>query len=161
MANASSARRNAIEQYGRMAGEMRNTDYNQAAEIARAKDERNKFLAQNSIERQRQNIGAQNTAQQDNLAQQQRANDANVAMANDEKRRQAEAERQHYQDQLKFVAGKTGQQQLLAGYYGNTANAKAKAQVDMGKGIGGLGEEAATAYATGGMSEAIPKKGIS
>ena len=160
MANASSARRNAIQQYGQMAGEMRNTDYNQSAEIARAKDERNKFLAQNSIERQRTNVGALNTAQQANLTTQQRINDANVAMANEEKRRQAEAQQLAYQDKLKFVAGKTGQQQLLADYYGNTANAKAKAQVAMGKGIGGLGEQAAQAYATGGMSEAIPKKGV-
>jgi hypothetical protein len=79
-------------------------------------------------------------------------------MQNAEKQRQATAQQQTYQDKLKFVAGKTGQQQSLADFYGNTANAKAQAQVNMGKGIGGLGDSAAKAYATGGLSEAMPKK---
>jgi hypothetical protein len=154
MANASSARRNAIQQYGQLAGEMRNTDYNQAAEIARAKDERNKFLAQNSIERQRTNVGAQNVAQQANLSQQQRANDANVAMANEEKRRQAEAERQHYQDQQSIASARANVLTGQANYSGQQAQNTAASYAGMGSAVGtGLG-----AYGQSSKLDEILKK---
>ena len=136
MANASSARRNAIEQYGRMAGEMRNTDYNQASEIARAKDERNKFLAQNSIERQRQNIGALNSAQQSNLQEQQRIADANNAMKNAETQRQSQAQRDYFQDKLGLASAKANALTGQANYYGQQAQNTAASYGAMGSAVG-------------------------
>jgi hypothetical protein len=158
MAQAQQRALQALGQSSDMAGNIRSQDFGVNQAKASAIDERNRFLSQNSIERQRQNVGALNTAQQTNLAEQQRIADANASMQNAEKQRQVEAQRQTYADKMAFVAGKTGQQQALANYYGNTANAKAQAQVNMGKGIGGLGDQAAQAYFTGGLSEAIPKK---
>jgi hypothetical protein len=136
MANASSARRNAIEQYGRMAGEMRNTDYNQASEIARAKDERNKFLAQNSIERQRQNVGALNSAQQSNLQEQQRIADANNAMKNAETQRQSQAQRDYFQDKLGLASAKANALTGQANYYGQQAQNTAASYGAMGSAVG-------------------------
>jgi hypothetical protein len=148
----------ALSESGAMASGMRNQDFSVNSAKASALDERNRFLAENSINRQQRNVGSMNQAQRLNLDEQQRIADANAQMQNAEKQRQATAQQQTYQDKLKFVAGKTGQQQSLADFYGNTANAKAQAQVNMGKGIGGLGDSAAKAYATGGLSEAMPKK---
>jgi len=158
MAQAQQRALQALGQSSDMASQVRSQDFGVNQAKASALDERNQFLARNSIERQRQNVGALNTAQQSNLAEQQRIADANIAMQNKEKQRQVDAQRQTYQDKMAFVAGKTNQQGALANYYGNTANAKAQAQVNMGKGIGGLGEQAAQAYFTGGASELIPKK---
>jgi hypothetical protein len=136
MANASSARRNAIEQYGRMAGEMRNTDYNQASEIARAKDERNKFLAQNSIERQRQNVGVTNAGELYKAQEQQRIADANASMKNAETQRQSQAQRDYFQDKLGLASAKANALTGQANYYGQQAQNTAASYGAMGSAAG-------------------------
>lgn len=140
MAQASSARRQAIEQLGRSAGEIRQADYNQAADKARAIDERDRFLAENTIARQQRNTQSVNQAQQLNLTEQQRIADANTQMKNNELLRQRDAEQRQYSDKLNYAAGITGQQGKLAGFYGDTANQKAQAQMGMAKGAGGLAD---------------------
>jgi hypothetical protein len=142
MAQAQQRALAALGQSADLSSGIRSQDFGVNQARAGALDERNRFLAQNSIERQRTNVGAQNAAQQANLATQQRINDANVAMANAEKQRQAQAQQQVYADKLNWAAGASGQQRALAGYHGATADAKAQAQKDMGAGIGGLAEYA-------------------
>ena len=144
MAQAQQRALQALGQSADLASGVRSQDFGVASAKAGALDERNKFLAQNSIARQRQNVGELNAAQQSNLAQQQKTNDANVAMANEEKRRQAEAQHAQYADKLAWAGGAAGQSQNLSKYYGDTANAKAQQQKDIGSGIGGLAEFALT-----------------
>jgi hypothetical protein len=140
MAQAAAARRGALQQHADLASGVRSQDFGVNQAKATAIDERNRFLAQNTIARQRQNVGALNTAQQANLAEQQRIADANAAMQNAEKQRQATAQQQTYNDKLKWAAGASGQQQNLADYHGETAAAKAQAQKDIGSGIGGIAD---------------------
>lgn len=137
MAQASSARRNALQQYAQLAGELRQMDYNQAADIARAKDERGRFLAQNSIARQQRNVGALNEAQQTNLREQQRIADANTQMQNQEKYRQRDAERAKFQDTLGLAQAKAGQLGGQAQYYGQQAQNTAQSYAGMGSALGG------------------------
>ena len=118
------------------AGNLRTQDYGVASDKARAIDERNRFLNQNAVARQSRNIAARNEAQAANLSNKQRLSDANIGMANQEKLRQAEAERQFYQDKLELAKAKanarTGQQQ----YYQNEADRTAEMFSNVGKGVG-------------------------
>jgi hypothetical protein len=140
MAQAQERALQALNSSGTMASNMRNQDFGIAEAQAQAVDERNRFLANNSIGRQTRNVAALNTAQQQNLANNQSISNANTTLANTEAQRQATALQQQYQDKLNYAAGITGQQGKLANYYGDTANAKAAAQVAMGKGVGQIAD---------------------
>ena len=156
MSQAQSKALQAIGQSSDMASNLRGQDFQTAKAKAGALDERNRFLQENSIARQRSNVGALNEAQQANLKEQQGVADANVRQSNEEKQRQAVAKQQQYRDKLNYAAGITGQQSAQAKFYGDTANAKVQANKDMGKGAGGLAESIAT-YA---MSDETKKENI-
>jgi hypothetical protein len=140
MAQAQERALSALGQSAQQAGSMRSQDLDVAKTKAEALDERNRFLAQNSISRQGRNVGALNEAQQQNLANAQSIKNQNVTAANQELQRQVQAQQQTYADKLKYAAGITGQQQAAANYYGDTANAKAAQQVAMGKGVGQMAD---------------------
>ena len=136
MAQAQARAMEAIKNSAGMAGQVREQDFGVAGDKARAIDERNRFLAENTISRQQRNVQNLNQAQVANLQEQQRIADYNTQLKNTELLRQREAEQAQYTDKLNYAAGITGQQKQLAQYHGNTADAKAKAQVDMAKGVG-------------------------
>jgi len=138
MAQAQQRALEALGQSSSMAQQMRSQDFNINEAKARAIDERNRMLLENSIARQRANVGALNTAQQANLKEQQRIADANVQQANEEKRRQMEAKQAQYGQKLNWAAGASGQASGLSDYYAKQAEAKAQQQKDTAKGIGGL-----------------------
>lgn len=161
MAQAQARALQALSDSGRMAGEIRGQDFGVESARAQALDERNRMLAQNSVARQRTNVGALNDAQKLNLGEQQRVADANIGMQNEEKRRQAQAQADRYNQQLQFTAGKTGQLRDMADFRGDQAQRKYQEQVAMGKGIGGLGDSAAKSFASGGMTDLIGAAGFS
>jgi len=136
MANMSAARRQALQQYANQAESLRNAQYNADALRAQALDERNRMLAQNSVARQASNVNRLNAAQQYNLDLKQK----DVAAANDELRRQADAKTNQYNQNLSYLAGKTGQMGQLADFRGQQAQRKYGENVQMGQGIGGLAD---------------------
>jgi hypothetical protein len=153
MAQAQERALSALGQSAQQAGSMRSQDLDVAKTKAQALDERNRFLAQNSISRQARNVGALNEAQQQNLANAQSIKNSNVNLANQEAQRQAQAQQQTYADKLRYAAGITGQQQAAATYYGAQGDSKAASQVAMGQGIGSLASSGLSAAGgLGGLS---------
>lgn len=136
MAQAQQRALQALGQSGEMAGQMQQAQFGRESQIASALDERNRFMAQNTIARQQRNVGTLNQAQAANLAEQQRLHEANIAA------RRAEAERQVAEQGNLFdrrlglgqakAAAQTGQAQQL----GQQAQATAQGYTQMGSGIG-------------------------
>lgn len=118
------------------AGSLRSQDYGVASDRARAIDERNRFLNQNAVARQMRNVSSRNEAQQYNLQNAQRLGEMNTNLANQEKLRQNEAERQFYQDKLNLAQAKanarTGQQQ----FYQDQAKQTQEMFTGLGKSVG-------------------------
>lgn len=142
-ADASRRALEALSQRANLAGSVRSQDMSAAEMRARAIDERNRFLYQNSVDRQRQNLSALNAAQASNLANQQRVSDMNVNQENEESLRQNEAKRQYYMDQLDLAKAKANAlnsqgQAASAGYQARGA-AQAGIASAIGQGIGAYG----------------------
>lgn len=138
MAQAQSRALEALKSSSDMASQARGQDFSVNQAKANAIDERNRFLAENSISRQQRNVSNLNSAQLANLQEQQRIADANAQLANAEKQRQAGAQSDQYNQKLGWASGKSGQLTQLGNYLGDLGNQKAQAQVAMGKGAGGL-----------------------
>lgn len=147
MGQASSAKRQALEQLGRMSGEMQQSEFNRKAELARALDERERFLQENSIARQRSNVGALNQAQQINLAEQQRIHEANIAAQRAEKERQVAEQGRMWDRNLKLGTAKANVLTGQATQLGQQAQATAQGYANMGTGV---------ATAAGGIGSAKP-----
>ncbi len=145
MAQAQQRALQALTNSGNMASDIRGQDFGVNQARASALDERNRFLAENSIGRQQRNVGALNNAQQANLSEQQRVADANVAMQNAEKARQAEAQRQYFQDKQNLASAKgnvlTGQANNYAQQAQNTAQSYANMGTAAGTALGAFAQK--------------------
>lgn len=131
----------ALSESGAMAGQVRGQDFGVESAKAQALDERNRFLAENSIARQTRNVGSMNQAQALNLSEQQRVNDANVEMANAEAARQAQEKGAQFDRKLAQAGGKSQAATNMAGYYGGQAQRTADQWAGVGNavatGVGG------------------------
>lgn len=127
----------ALGQSSDMASRMRGQDFDVSSSKARAIDERNRFLAENSMSRQSRNVSTMNQAQQANLAEQQRIADYNTQMKNQEMLRQNQAQRDLFQDKLNLASAKSGAQTGQANFYGQQAQQTAQQFAGMGSAIGG------------------------
>lgn len=141
----------ALGQRAQLAGGVRSQDLTAAEMRARAEDQRNQMLWQNSMETQRANIAARNAAQQQNLANMQRISEMNTQQANTEALRQKEAERQLYLDKMNLAAAKanavTGQ-----------ANITQQAASDKAKMYSGIGSAIGQGFAAYGANKSSPAK---
>jgi hypothetical protein len=98
---AAAASRNALEavaRYGTMSGEIRRQDFETASKIAEARDLRNKMLYENSVNMQQRNVRSQNEGKMFNINKAQEVSDANVRAANEELKRQVEAQAKDYEN---------------------------------------------------------------
>ena len=135
MAQASSARRNALEMMSRQAGELRQSDYNQASDRARALDERNRFVAQNAMAREAANVGAANEAQRYNLGESQRLHEQNIANRRAEELRQRQESGAQWDRKLSQAGGQSNAAQNMANFYGQQANQTAQQWQNIGQGV--------------------------
>lgn len=110
---------NSIMQSGNLAGQIRGQDFDVASTRARAEDELNRFNVANQISRQTRNIESLNEAQMANLKEKQRIADANIAMSNEELRRQNQAKMNDWQAKLNLAQSK-------GNIYGDQANQRLK-----------------------------------
>ena len=138
MAQAQQRALQALSESANQASNIRSQDLNVNTARAQALDERNRFLMQNSIDRQARNVGKLNEAQKANLAEQQRIADANAQMANQENQRQAAAKSSDFQNKLALASAKagayTGQQQ----YHQQQAQNTAQQYANIGSGVGSM-----------------------
>lgn len=138
------AQQRAMEALGKssdMAGSLRGQDFDVESTKAKALDERNRFLAENSIGRQQRNVGALNQAQMLNLEEQQRIADANVNQANLEAQRQSAEKGKQWDRKLNQAGGKATADQAMAQYYTGQAQRTSDQYVGAGNavatGVGG------------------------
>lgn len=136
MSQAQQRALHALGQSSDMASGIRGQDFANAQAKAQAIDERNRFLAENSIARQQRNVGALNAAQLQNLQEQQRIADANIQQANQEKLRQVQEQGNLYDRTLGYRQAKANALTGQAGYYGQQAANTAQSYGQMGAGIG-------------------------
>lgn len=127
---AASAAQNALQataQAGQLGGQIRGQDFSVNSAKAQAADELNRFNVSNQIARQQRNVANENQAQQQNLATQQQISNYNTQQANEERLRQAQAQRQNWQDQMSAAQARSnsllGQGQYNQQQAQNTANA--------------------------------------
>lgn len=162
MAQAQQRALQALGQSADVASQVRGQDFGVNQAKASALDERNRFLAQNSIERQRQNVGALNQAQQSNLSEQQRIADANASMKNAETQRQNQAQRDLFQDKLGLASAKANALTGQANYYGQQAQNTAASYGQMGSAVGtgitAYGQKQSTDAQTSKLDEILKAK---
>ena len=106
---AAQASQNALQamvQGGQLAGNIRGQDFDVNSTRAAAEDEVNRFNVQNSIGRQTRNVGMGNDAQQRNLGERQRIQDANTGQGNNELYRQRDAEAEEYRMKMAAAQAK-------------------------------------------------------
>ena len=129
----------ALSESGRMAGDVRSQDFGVDSARAQALDERNRMLAQNSVARQAGNVNRLNQAQQANLEEQQRIQDANTRMSNEEKLRQVNEQGRLYD--RRFTQAKAQADALTgqAKFSGQQAAQQQKFAQDIGSGLGTTG----------------------
>jgi hypothetical protein len=147
----------AMRMGGQLGGEIRGQDFNVASTKAKAADELAQFVARNSIERQRQNIGNLNQAQIANLANKQQLMSTNTQMANQERLRQSQAQRDYWQDKLSY--GQSMANALTGQAQQSRQQAQEKAQMigGIGSGVGtALGAYAAYGGGSGGTTTSEP-----
>lgn len=146
-AQASQNALQALNQRAQLAGSVRGQDMSAAEMKARAIDDRNRFLYENSASRQRSNLGALNQAQQANLANKQRLSEMNIGQSNQEQLRQNQAKRDYWQDQLGLAQAKAS---ALVGR-GQQAQQAGQAQANM---YAGLGSAVGQGFGAYGASQA-------
>lgn len=126
----------AIREAGSLGGQIRGQDFDVAQTKASAADRLAEFNLQNAIAQQQRNVFAKNQAQLENLSNAQRIANQNVDQANEELRRQQEARRAYYNQQLERARGMAGQYQNQAGYYQDESARKGQIGSSIGQGVG-------------------------
>lgn len=140
MSQAQSRALDALGQSGRMAGDVRAQDFGVEETKARALDERNRFLNENSIARQRQNVSTRNEAQRLNLAEQQQIAKANTQLANAEQLRQRNEQGAFFDRKASLAGQKASAKVGQAAQYGQQADRTAQQYAGIGSAIGtGIG----------------------
>lgn len=121
---------------GNLSGSMRGQEFSENQANANIANEQNRFNVANQISQQSRNVSAKNAAQAGNLTNAQNILNANTGMANQEKLRQENAQRQYWQDQMDQAKAKSNAYTGQA----NNLNTQAQATETRGAGIGaGLG----------------------
>lgn len=133
----------ALDKSAGLASNVRGQDYTVAANKAKAQDELNRFNVDNQRSVQSRNVAARNTAQAQNLSNKQRISDANVNMSNQEKLRQAQAQRDYWNDQLKRAQGRSSAYEGLGNEYNRRGDAIAGREQAIWTGIGNIAEKGA------------------
>jgi hypothetical protein len=129
-------------QSGQLGGQMGQQQFQNAAQIAQAKDLINKFNAQNLQQVSQTNVEARNAAQLANAQAKQNIAGQNVGLSNEAQKYNLGLAQQNYQNQM---ARATGQTQALA----DQAKVDAANRAAQNQMIGGLVQTGAMYYGGG------------
>lgn len=117
----------ALMKSGELGTQYRGQDFNEQSQKAQAADAINRFNTQSLQNVQQRNIGAQNAASQQNLADKQRISDMNTNLSNDQQRYNKGLAQQQFDNQMKLTGAKTG-----------LYNQQAQGQLQQGQSLGNL-----------------------
>lgn len=144
----------ALTQLANQSGQLRSQDFNVEQTKADADDRIARFNIEQSIARQRQNVGAKNQAQLANLSEAQRIADTNVNLRNQEQLRRRQAEQQDFQNRQNLTAMKSNARLGQASQLNQQAQGTAQTAAGIGQAIAGAG----SAYADWDYKNELLKK---
>lgn len=142
----------ALSQTGSMASNLREQDFGEQSNIARARDAINQFNVQNQQQLQSRNVSEQNRAQLANMQAKQAMADANRQMRNTEQQYNKQLQQQRFQNEMSKVGGQSGAAQQVGQAQAGIHNADAQ----MWSGIGSTLGNVATAYGMAQANKATP-----
>ncbi len=130
------ARMQALNQVGSLSSQIQNQDFNQASQVAQAKDMINKFNVQNQQNTNNQNVASKNAAQMANLQNQQQIMNSNTGIRNSQQDKNKSLIQQDYNNRIAKASGMAGQYNGIA--QTNTQNAANTAAMygQIGQGLG-------------------------
>lgn len=134
----------AIGQAGTLGGQIQQQQFGEEAQKAQAQDVINQFNTQNQVSQQARNVGAENAAQQSNLANAQNLSNANTQQANSELLRQNQAQRQNWLDTMQRAQVQSGGAMQNANYNQNLSQQQSASAAAPYAAIGAAGMSAAT-----------------
>jgi hypothetical protein len=127
----------AMNSAGQLGGQMRSADFGVAQGKAQATDAINRFNTQNSQDVAARNAQQRNAANLYNLQTSQRVMDSNTNLDNAEAYRQADAQRQFWQDKLNYANSKSNALNNQATNLIGNANSTSQMYQKLGTGLGG------------------------
>lgn len=130
---------------GELGGQMRDQDFSEQAQIAKAKDYMDQFNAANQQNTEYRNTDTYNKAEASNLAERQRISDANIGITNQERVYDAGAQQRAFENNLNLASARAGGERSMADFYGQ--------QSAQGLGlVAGLAQAGAMAGSGGGSA---------
>lgn len=122
-----------IEGAGELGNNLQNSEFNRNAQKAQASDVMNRFNTENLRSVQERNVGYQNAAQAQNLAEKQRVADQNTGLSNQQQIANKGLLQQQYENKLKRAAGVSGQ-------YNQQANTELQQGQNLGNFLSNTGQ---------------------
>lgn len=141
---AASAAQNALQamsQYGQLGGQIRQQDFGEQSDRARAQDEMNRFNVVSQQGVQQRNVASQNAAQASNIGRQQATADRNVGLSNQELYRQSQARQQNYYDRLAKAQAAANALNQQGSNLNQQAQQTAQNWTNIGSGVAGAAQE--------------------
>ena len=108
----------ALMSAGQLSGQMRDQDFGEQSQVAKAKDYMDQFNVANQQQTEYRNTDAYNQAEQMNLAERQRLADANIGTTNQERIYDAGAAQRAFDNNLTLASARAGGERAQADYYG-------------------------------------------
>ena len=130
------ARMQAMSQVGDLSSRVRQQDFSEQSDVAKARDLANQFNVQQQVAAQRANVAARNLAQQQNLQNQQRILDANVGLRNQQQIANKSLLQQQFQNQMNLAGARAGAFTGQAGFAQQQAANTAGMYAGIGQGLG-------------------------
>lgn len=130
------ARMQALQSQASMAGSLRGQDYDEASNLAKAKDAIAQFNAQNSQNVAKTNVDARNNAQVANLSNKQNIANANIDTANKQQVVNKNLIQQNFDNQMGLAGARAGQYGQQAGAADTRAGQTAAMWSGIGQGVG-------------------------
>lgn len=115
------ARMQAMNQVGNLSSQIRQQEFSEQSDIAKARDLVNQFNLQNQTAAQRANVQAKNLAQQQNLQNQQNIMNQNVALRNQQQQFNKGLAQQNFANALQKQAAKSGVTGQISNSYAQSA----------------------------------------
>ncbi len=129
----------AIEKGGALAGNMRDQDYKQQSDVARAKDEINNFNSRMLSSTKQRNVDRTNDAQKFNVNREQEIANANVDLGNKEETYNKELVQKKFDNDAKVASGKANAHTGQANTYNAAADRTANMWSGITSGVGKIG----------------------
>jgi len=128
----------AMLQRGQMAGQMREQEFGETAQVAQAQDVARRFYDQMRAQQEAQNIATRMASQERNLSAKEKLAQYNAQLKQQQQLQHIAARQQQYQNYLQKAAGMSGAQRAMANLAQQQGAQQAGMYGQLGQGVGTL-----------------------